>query len=115
MGSPVALTQGAAGLDFAVAGQGTCSRARYNAGDTCTSGRDLYAQLAGLRNGGVILEMSTETPSPPATYTASALGRRSSFLPGSQSTLGSRFGFRPVARRWTGAGTSLSPMPQHVR
>ncbi|MGA2962599.1 MAG: NHL repeat-containing protein, partial [Candidatus Korobacteraceae bacterium] len=56
MGSPVALTQGAAGLDFAVANTGTCTTGAYNAGDTCTVDVTFTPSVAGLRNGAVLLE-----------------------------------------------------------
>ena len=56
IGSPVALTQGATGLDFAVASGGSCtSGASFNSGDTCTVNATFKPLFTGTRHGAVVL------------------------------------------------------------
>ena len=50
VGSPVALTRGAAGLDFAVASVGTCHAGTYLAGNACIVNVTFTPKFAGLRN-----------------------------------------------------------------
>ena len=57
IGGPAALTQGAPGLDFAVASGGTCTAGTaYTSGDTCTVNVSFRPKFAGPRNGAVILK-----------------------------------------------------------
>ncbi len=91
IGSPVALTQGAAGLDFAVASGGPCTAGTYSAGDTCTVNVTFTPKFAGLRNGAVLLRMAPETSIAMGYVHGIGSGPQVSFLPGSQSTLGGGF------------------------
>ena len=56
IGSPVALTQGNSGLDFAVASGGTCTAGTYSTGATCTVNVTFTPKFAGLRSGAVLLQ-----------------------------------------------------------
>jgi len=69
IGSPVALTQGAAGLDFAAATTGTCKAGtNYSAGATCTVNVTFTPKSRpGPRYGAAASRMAPETPSPLAT------------------------------------------------
>ncbi len=58
MGSPVALTEGAPNLDFAVAG-GTCSSGSFTVGNTCTVNVTFTPQVSGLRRGAILLLNNT--------------------------------------------------------
>jgi sugar lactone lactonase YvrE len=63
IGSVVALTQGAAGLDFALVSGGTCTDgASFSAGQTCTAKVTFTPQFAGQRNGGVVILDSDGKP-----------------------------------------------------
>jgi sugar lactone lactonase YvrE len=59
--NPVALTQGAAGLDFAVASGGTCTAGTYSAGNTCTVNVTFTPRFAGLRSGAVLLQNTSKS------------------------------------------------------
>ena len=155
IGSPVALTQGAAGLDFAVASGGTCTAGTYSAGETCTVNVTFTPKFAGLRNGAVLLQNSSGNTIATGYVHGIGSGPQVSFLPGTQITLGGGFvnpagiavdgsgnvfvaeyndnavkeipfgcsplvasrpwpaaSAPPMALRWTGAGTSSSPMAE---
>jgi hypothetical protein len=91
--NPVALTQGAAGLDFAVASGGTCTMGTYNTGDTCTVNVTFTPKFAGLRNGAVLLQDGSGNTLATGYVHGIGSGPQVSFLPGSQSTLGSGFSY----------------------
>jgi streptogramin lyase len=65
IGTPVVLTQGATGLDFADAGTGSCTTngttSQYNLGDTCTVDVVFTPTTAGTRNGSVELVSNSGT------------------------------------------------------
>ena len=57
LGSIVALTQGAANMDFAVVTGGTCATGTvYSIGNTCSVNATFAPNFAGTRNGAVVLE-----------------------------------------------------------
>lgn len=62
LGAPAVMTQGATGLDFADAGNGTCgangSGYVYSAGETCTVNVKFSPRSAGAQNGAVVLKDS---------------------------------------------------------
>jgi hypothetical protein len=89
--SPVALTQGAAVLDFAVANGSTCTAGTYSAGNTCTVDATFTPKFAGLRNGAVLLKDGSGNTIATAYVHGIGSGPQVSFLPGSQSTIGSGF------------------------
>jgi DNA-binding beta-propeller fold protein YncE len=76
IGSPVLLTQGTAGLDFADARTGTCSTNgasnRYNAGDVCTVNINVTPKFPGQRMGAV--ELTTTAGAVIATSPVYAVG-----------------------------------------
>ena len=56
IGSMMAMTQGAPGLDFAVVPGGTCAvGATYSSGQSCTVNVTFKPTAAGLRNGGIVV------------------------------------------------------------
>jgi sugar lactone lactonase YvrE len=79
IGTPVVLTQGATGLDFADAGTGSCTTngttSQYNIGDTCTVGIVFTPTTAGTRNGSV--ELVSNSGSVIASGTAQGVGQAS--------------------------------------
>ena len=91
VGSPVALAQGAPGLDFAVASGGTCTAGTYSAGATCTVNVNFTPRFAGLRTGAVVLRNGSGVTIATAYVSGIGLGAQVSFLPGTQSTLGGGF------------------------
>ena len=104
IGSLDALTQGVAGLDFAVVGGGTCTAGTYySAGASCTVNVTFTPQAAGLRNGAVVLKDEGGNVIATAYIHGTGSGPQVSFLPGSQSTLLSGFGY-PVGVAVDGGG-----------
>ena len=90
--SPVALTQGAAGLDFTVASGGTCTAGTsYSTGNTCTVNVTFTPKFAGLRNGAVLLQDGSGNTIATGYVHGIGSGPQVSFLPGSQDTLGGGF------------------------
>jgi streptogramin lyase len=79
MGTPVVLTQGATGLDFADAGTGSCTTngttSQYNIGDTCTVDVVFTPTTAGTRNGSV--ELVSNSGSVIASGSAQGVGQAS--------------------------------------
>jgi DNA-binding beta-propeller fold protein YncE len=93
LASPVALTQGASGLDFAVAAGGTCATgASFSAGQTCQVNVTFKPKYAGIRYGAVVLEGNSGSPIAMAYLSGVGSGPQVSFLPYAQSTLGGSFG-----------------------
>jgi large repetitive protein len=103
IGSPVALTQGAAGLDFAVASGGTCTAGTYSTGATCTVDVTLSPKFAGLRYGAVLLQDGSGNTLATGNVYGIGLGPQVSFLPGSQSMVASGFN-NPVGVAVDGGG-----------
>ncbi len=91
IGSPVALTQGAAGLDFAVASGGSCVAGTYSAGETCTVNVTFTPKFAGPRKGAVVLNDGSGNTIATGYIHGLGSGPQVSFLPGSQLTLGGGF------------------------
>ena len=93
IGSPVALTQGAAALDFAIAGGSTCTAGSiWNAGATCTVNVTFTPKFPGLRTGAVLLKNISGSTITTVNVHGIGSGPQVSFLPGSQSTLGGGIG-----------------------
>jgi sugar lactone lactonase YvrE len=95
IGKPVVLTQSVAGLDFADAGTGSCTTNgtghTYSIGDSCTVDVTFTPTLAGLREGAAILQDGSSNTIATGYIHGIGSGPQVSFLPGSQSTLGSGF------------------------
>ena len=88
IGSPAALTLGVSGLDFAVAGTGTCSKgASYNAGATCTVDVTFTPKFAGMRYGAAALADGSGNTIASAYIHGNGLGPQASFLPPAQNKL----------------------------
>jgi hypothetical protein len=88
IGSMAALTQGSAGLDFAISSVGTCQVGTYiGAGNSCTVNLTFTPKFAGLRNGAVTIEDSGGNAIATGYVHGMGSGPQVSFLPGSQSTL----------------------------
>ena len=104
IGNPAVFTEGVAGLDFAAPGQNSCEQGMsYSAGTTCTMYVTFTPRLAGLRSGGVILTNGAGNTIATAYVHGIGSGPQVSFLPGSQSTLGSGFSF-PIGVAVDGSG-----------
>ena len=103
LASVAVLTQGVAGLDFANAGTGTCTAGTYAAGSSCTVGVIFTPKFAGVRNGAVVLKDDGGNVIATAYIHGTGSGPQVSFLPGSQSTLLSGFGY-PVGVAVDGGG-----------
>jgi len=80
---PLALTQGAAGLDFAVTG-GSCVAGTYVAPHTCTVNVTFTPKFAGSRNGAVVLKNSSGNVIATGYIYGSGIGPQVNFLPGTQ-------------------------------
>ena len=86
------LKQGAPGLDFNLAGGGTCSpSATYNAGDTCTVNYTFSPLHPGLQKGAVSLTVGT-TALATAYISGIGEGPQLNYLPPQQLTLGGYIG-----------------------
>ncbi len=84
IGKPVALTQGSAALDFALASGGTCQAGTYFAGATCTVNTTFTPKFAGLRNGAVVLPDGSGDIIATGYVQGIGSGPQVSFLPGSK-------------------------------
>ena len=94
LGSTAVLTQGALGLDFADAGTGTCAaNTAYAVGQTCTVNVTFRPKFAGARNGAVELNDTNGNVIATAYLQGIGVGPQLNFYPGTQTTLGSSFGF----------------------
>jgi len=88
IGSPVALTLGVSGLDFAAAGTGTCTKGtNFNTGDTCTVDVTFTPRFAGTRYGAVTLADGAGNTIANAYVHGNGLGPQASFLPPAQIKL----------------------------
>ncbi|MGB8259299.1 MAG: NHL repeat-containing protein, partial [Terracidiphilus sp.] len=89
--APAVLTWGAAGLDFADAGTGSCTTNgtsySYNAGDSCTVMVNFAAAAPGPRYGAAIVSDSSGTVIATANIYGAGTGPQVTFPPGTQSTL----------------------------
>jgi sugar lactone lactonase YvrE len=86
--APLALTQGASGEEFKVAG-GSCAAATYAAGNTCTVTVSFTPMYAGLRLGALELVNRSGAPFVTIYVSGTGTGAQVAFVPGAQSTLGS--------------------------
>jgi sugar lactone lactonase YvrE len=92
LGTPAALTQGASGLDFAIASSvGTCSGANPGAGNTCTVNVTFTPQYPGERSGAVVLKDHLGAPIATGYLQGVGLAPQVSFLPATATTTGSGF------------------------
>jgi subtilase family serine protease/sugar lactone lactonase YvrE len=92
LGSIAAVMQGAAGLDFANAGTGSCTaNTSYTAAETCTVNVTFTPRFAGTRYGAVVLESSSGSTIASGYLQGSGVGPEILFQPGTQSTLASGF------------------------
>jgi streptogramin lyase len=93
IGTPLVLTQGVPGLDFADAGTGTCnvqgSTHVYAAGDTCTVNVTFAPRFAGQRDGAVRLRDKSGNTIATGYVQGTGSGPQVGFLPGTESILGS--------------------------
>jgi len=90
LGSMTVVTQGAAGLDFADAGTGTCKAGTdYAAGDTCTVKVSFTPKYAGARYGAAELLDGSGKVLAIGYLQGTGVGPRMNFQPGSQSVVAS--------------------------
>ncbi|TAN22609.1 MAG: choice-of-anchor D domain-containing protein [Acidobacteria bacterium] len=91
IGTPVVLTQGATGLDFADAGTGSCdtngTSHSYISGNTCTVAVNFNPQYAGARDGAVELTNSSGAVIATAYVYGAGTGPQVTFAPAVQSTV----------------------------
>jgi sugar lactone lactonase YvrE len=81
-------TQGAAGLDYANTGSGTCNtKTVYSAGQTCTVNVSFTPQFSGSRDGAVVLTASNGNVIATGYAQGTGVGPQVNFLPGAQSTV----------------------------
>jgi hypothetical protein len=88
LGSTSVLTQGAAGLDFADAGAGSCmANTEYTGGQTCTVNVTFTPKYAGTRYGAVVLKDSGGVVLATGYLQGTGVGPQANFLPGTESVL----------------------------
>jgi large repetitive protein len=89
VGSPVVVTQGNTGLDFANAGGGTCGTKKssyvYNAGDSCFINVVFKPQFPGSRYGAALLQDASGNPLAAAYVAGTGIAPQISFPPGVQA------------------------------
>lgn len=96
LGSTRVLTQGAAGLDFADAGGGSCALATiYNTGDTCAVNVSFTPRFAGTRQGSILLAASNGSILATGYIEGTGVGPQINFLPGAESTVAADGLFEP--------------------
>jgi sugar lactone lactonase YvrE len=83
------LTEGAANLDFASTGSGTCAAGSYGAGSTCTVNVIFKPTLAGERAGAVVLQDACGNALATLYIRGVGNGPQIAYDPGVQSTLAS--------------------------
>jgi DNA-binding beta-propeller fold protein YncE len=93
MSAPAVLMQGAAGLDFADAGSGTCTTNgtahAYAQGDTCTVGVVFTPTQAGTRYGAAVLSDAGGATMATGYVYGTGVGPQIAFSPATQSLIGS--------------------------
>jgi len=91
IGTPVVVTQGAAGLDFTDAGTGSCdtngTSHAYSIGNTCTVAVTFAPLYPGMRYGAVLLEDASGNVLATGYLNGSGTGAQVLFPPGTQSML----------------------------
>jgi hypothetical protein len=106
IGNPVALTQGATGLDFGIANGGTCTAGTYSTGAACTVNVTFTPTLAGLRSGAVLLQDGSGNTIATAYVHGIGSGPMLTFDPAVESTINGT-GF-PAGIAVDGAGNVYS-------
>lgn len=92
LGSISVLTQGAAGLDFANAGTGSCAAgSAYSAGQNCIVNVTFTPRFAGIRNGAVVLYDSSGNAIATGYLQGTGVGPQINYLPGTGTNLGGGF------------------------
>jgi len=95
VGVPAVLTQGAAALDFADAGTGTCTTNGvehvYAAGDSCTIDTTFKPQFPGTRFGAAVLQDNLGNALASGAGYGIGLGSQANFLPGTLGLVASGF------------------------
>jgi DNA-binding beta-propeller fold protein YncE len=105
LGSASVFTQGASGLDFAAAAQGSCTAGNsYNPGDTCTVNVTFAPQFAGNRAGSVVLADGSSNVLATAYVEGIGIGPQITFLPGIESTITSSYLSNPQGLAVDGSG-----------
>jgi len=90
LGPVSALTQGVAGLDFAVASGGTCQAgSTYATGANCTVNVTFTPSYSGARNGAAVLENAAGQPIVTVYISGTGLGAQMAFLPGTETVIAS--------------------------
>ena len=88
LGAISVLTRGAAGLDFANAGSGTCkANTAYAFGQTCTVNAAFTPKFSGTRDGAVVLTASNGNVIATGYMQGTGLGPQVDFLPAAQSAV----------------------------
>jgi sugar lactone lactonase YvrE len=88
LGSTTVLTQGAAGLDFADAGTGTCkANTSYIYGSICTVNVIFNPKFSGTRYGAAVLKDGSGNVIAAGYVQGTGVGPQVNFLPGAQSTI----------------------------
>jgi DNA-binding beta-propeller fold protein YncE len=91
IGIPVVLTQGAAALDYADAGTGTCTKLGssfpYTAGESCTVDVTFTPMFPGGRYGAAVLQNNSGITIATGYAFGSGSGPLVNFLPGTQNTV----------------------------
>ncbi|MGA9669514.1 MAG: choice-of-anchor D domain-containing protein [Terracidiphilus sp.] len=88
LGSVSVLTEGASGLDFALAGAGTCTAGTsYNAGDSCTVNATFAPTLPGDRYGAVVLSDGSGNVLATSYLQGKGVGSQVNFLPNTENTV----------------------------
>jgi hypothetical protein len=115
IGNSIALTQGASGGDFALAGTGTCitngSTHVYPIGDICTVDLTFTPTSAGLRSGAVLLQDNSGNTIATAYVHGIGLGPQVSFVSASPSTLVNTLGRASTYGVAVGMGAEMSSSP----
>lgn len=92
LNSIAVLTQGAAGLDFANAGGGTCAiGTAYAVSASCTVNVSFSPRYAGTRNGAIVLNDASGNRLAQLYLQGYGIGPQSTFNPGKQTTIGNGF------------------------
>lgn len=91
IGTPAVVTQGAANLDFADAGTGSCTSngtsLSYSAGQTCTLNVVFQPKIAGVLSGAAVLTDHSGNQIAVAYLHGTGVAPQVDFLPGTQSSL----------------------------
>jgi len=99
------LTQGATGLDFAIAGAGTCTAgASYNAGANCTISVIFTPMFAGTRYGALVLMDGSWNVIATNYLQGTGVGPQVNFLPGAENMVSTSTLYNPSGAAVDGSG-----------